>query len=215
MTYWRIKVFSNSSNILKHLTQSQKSLGQACAHWHTVHWIQSLQSKSLFRDYRAMSVILEEGHEAQGAWAMHSSHKLTRCISMETSPVFHTLLGFYRCFCFCSPDTCAPSNRFHTRIWKDLWDLAMEKSLLQANLLLPHHPPTTFPFRPFLGQAHLFFTSASQVLHVAALSHACILAYISSHMWVFAGTPVCYPLAVSCYFIHSAHESSYILYITY
>lgn len=76
------------------------------------------------------------------------------------------------------------------------------KSLLQAHLLLPHHPLNAFPLGPFLGHL-LSLPFPTTGLLITGLPRARISAGTCKSSWNL----LCYLLPVSSYFIHSASES--------
>lgn len=148
---------------------------------------------------------------------------LWRLPLFKTTPTFSrpNILAFHQCVCFCSPDTSLPSSGFHTRVGKDLCDPVLEN--LQANLLLTHYPPNTFPSHSLLGQVPLFSTTdvgrsspAPQVLMLLVflmLASQPTFHHIGEPSWE---SPLCYPLAqflviLSIVLVKLVH----ILYVTY
>lgn len=119
-----------------------------------------------------------------------------------TTSTFHAQMNYlFNWFVYLhSPDVIAPSNRFHTRIWKDLQNPAMEnlsfKPVCFSLIILQIHSPSihsedrcmSFPHQ-VQAEVSLFTTPSTLICHDAGRSQAHISAHISLHICIFIGTP--------------------------
>lgn len=138
----------------------------------------------------------------------------------QTTSTFHAQMYYlFNWFVYLhSPDVIAPSNRFHTRIWKDLQNPAMEhlsfKPVCVSLIILQIHSPQSTP-RTGACPSHIryrqkWFLSLPPLPWFAMMLVLLKLAFQPTFHYTYASSlepPLLSPSTVSHYFIHSDNES--------